>query len=221
MGKRLEPFSKILPKPLIPINEKSIINHIIDRFLEKSFISFIVTLNYKKNIIKSFLKDYYKSKVNISYTLENEPTGTIGSLRLLNKSKLKKPFYVTNCDIIVKSDYNEIYNWHIKNKCDLTIIASLVSYQIPYGICVINKSGKFNRINEKPSSNHLINTGFYVMSPNCLKYISRKGVFHMTDLIEILKKNKKTIGVFPIAENDWLDVGQWAEYRKSIEKFKD
>lgn len=219
-GKRLEPFSKILPKPLIPINEKSIINHIIDSFLKYSFTNYTITLNYKKNIIKSFLKDSYKKKISIKYTNENVPTGTAGSLRYLNKLSIKKPFFITNCDIIVKSNYSDIYNWHIKNKNDFTIVVSLVNHQIPYGICDLNKKGNLKKIIEKPSSNYLINTGFYIMSPILLKLIPKDGIYHMTDLIHDCLIKKYKVSIYPIAENDWLDVGQWAEYKKSLQKFE-
>lgn len=218
-GKRLEPFSYILPKPLIPIQEKPIISHIINSFKNNFFSDFIITLNYKKNIIKSFLKDTYKKKITLNFINEKEPSGTAGSLRYLKKLNLKNPFFITNCDILVKSNYDEIYNWHLKNNNNLTIVTSLINYKIPYGICKINKKGDLKKIDEKPSLNYLINTGFYIMSPNCLKLLSAKGVFDMTNLIEACFKKGLKVSVYPIAEKHWIDIGQWSEYKKSIEKF--
>lgn len=218
-GKRLEPFSYILPKPLIPVHEKPIISHIINSFTKEFFFDFTITLNYKKNIIQSFLKDTYKKKISLNFIDELEPGGTAGSLRYLKKLNLTKPFFITNCDILVKSNYDEIYNWHLKNNNNLTIVTSLMNYKIPYGICKINKNGNLKKIDEKPTLNYLINTGFYIMSPICLKLIPKKGFYDMTNLIEACFKKKLKVSVYPIAEKHWIDIGQWSEYKKSLEKF--
>ena len=215
-GKRLEPFSNVLPKPLIPVNDKTIIEHIIDSFKKLKTNNFYITLNYKKDIIKSYLKDTYKGKTNFFFIEEKKFEGTAGSLRYLKKNQFKKPFILTNCDIIIKSNYREIYNWHLSKKNDLTIVTSLIKYQIPYGSCVIKKDGKLNKIIEKPTYNFLVNTGFYIISPSCLKHLNVKGVFDMPQLIKKCLEKKLKISVYPVAERDWIDIGQWVEYKKAI-----
>ena len=220
-GKRLEPFSNVLPKPLIPINNKTIIEYIIDNFRKYKIENFFITLNYKKNIIKSYLKDTYNLNTKFLFLEEKKFEGTAGSLKYLKNHNIKKPFILTNCDIIVNSDYNEIYNWHIKKKNHLTIVTSLKKYQIPYGTCEMDKDGKLKKIIEKPTYNFLVNTGFYIISNNCLKYINSKGSFDMPQLIKKCLEKKLRVSIFPIAERDWIDIGQWAEYKKALNNIKD
>ena len=214
-GKRLEPFSSVLPKPLVPIHGKTIIEHIIDNFTKNHVSNFYITLNYKKNIIKSYLNEIYGNK-KINFIEEKKFEGTAGSMKYLKKYKIQKPFILTNCDIILKSNYKEIYDWHIHNQNDLTLVTTLINYQIPYGSCDIDKDGNLVKINEKPKYNYLVNTGFYVISPSCLKHVKFKNKLDMPNLIKRCIENKMKVSVFPVAQNDWVDVGQWVEYKKAI-----
>ena len=141
-GTRLEPFTKVLPKPLIPVHEKPIINHIIERFTDVGSTNFFITINYKSSILKAYFKDLQPS-YKINFIEEKSPLGTAGSLYYL-KGKIKKPFFVTNCDIIIKADYKNIYEFHTEGKYDLTLVASTKEYIIPYGTCEINKKGDLN-----------------------------------------------------------------------------
>lgn len=216
-GTRMEPFTKVLPKPLIPIHDKPIIEHIIDRFLDLGCENFHLTVNYKNKIIKAYFEELHPS-YNVSFYNEEEPLGTAGSLGYL-KDSFKTPFFVTNCDIIVKADYKSIYAFHQKHNYDITLVASLKEYIIPYGTCELNNEGHLSQINEKPQYDFLINTGLYVLSPSILKLIKKNQFYHITHLIKDAKNKGKKIGVFPIDEDAWIDIGQWAEYKKAINKF--
>ena len=134
------------------------------------------------------------------------------------KNKIKTPFFVTNCDIIIKADYSSIYDFHIKGGYDVTLVASAKEYVIHYGTCQLDKSGHLSHIDEKPSYDFLVNTGFYVLNPDVINLVPKNEFFHITHLLDELKRRKKKVGVFPIDEDSWLDIGQWAEYRKSIQK---
>ncbi len=214
-GTRLKPFTDILPKPLVPIHEKPIIEHIIDSF--NSYCSeFFITTNYKARLLKAYF-DELNPRYRVKFIKETKPLGTAGSLHLLN-NKIKKPFFVSNCDIIIKSDYSSIYDFHLKGGYDITLVASAKEYVIPYGTCQLDKNGYLSQINEKPSYDFLVNTGFYVVNPEIINFIPKNEFFHITDLFAELKKRKKTVGVFPIDEDSWLDIGQWAEYKKSVQK---
>jgi dTDP-glucose pyrophosphorylase len=216
-GMRMEPFTNILPKPLIPIHEKPIIEHIIDRFLNIGCDSFHLTVNYKSKILKAYFEEL-QPNYSLSFIDEKEPLGTAGSLQYLN-GKFDKPFFVTNCDIIIKADYTSLYEFHQKGEYDITLVASAKEYIIPYGTCELNTDGHLSHINEKPKYDFLINTGLYILNPDILELIPKKQFYHITHLIEDAKNSGKKVGVFPIDEDAWIDIGQWAEYKKAIDKF--
>jgi len=213
-GSRLEPFTKVLPKPLIPVGEKPVIDHIIDRFQDYGIEEFYLTINHLSKIIRAYFEEKTKN-YTIKFIEETEPRGTAGSINLI-KEKIGKPFFVSNCDIIVEANYSDIYDFHIKNKYDITLVASAKQFNIPYGICELNDIGCLERIREKPEYNFLVNTGLYVLNPGTIELIPDNGVFHITDLIEKVKENMGSIGVYPVSEESWIDVGQWAEYRKAL-----
>jgi dTDP-glucose pyrophosphorylase len=215
-GSRLEPFTKVLPKPLVPIHEKPIIEHIIERFTDVGINHFILSVNYKARILRAYFEELDPS-FNVEFVEEQEPLGTAGSLKLLS-SRLNEPFMMTNCDIIIKADYAGLYEFHMEGKYDITLVASAKEYVIPYGTCELNKDGHLSHINEKPRYDFLINTGLYVLNPEVIKLIPEKKLFHMTNLIEEAKKLDKKIGVFPIDEDSWIDIGQWSEYQKALKK---
>ena len=131
-------------------------------------------------------------------------------------SNFKKPFFVTNCDIIIKADYVKLYEFHQKSGYDVTLVASAKEYIIPYGTCELNGDGNLSRINEKPQYELLINTGLYVLNPEVLKLIPENKFFHITHLIETAKSQGLKVGVFPIDDDAWIDVGQWTEYKQAL-----
>jgi dTDP-glucose pyrophosphorylase len=216
-GTRLDPFTKVLPKPLIPIGEKTVVEIIIESFLGYGVELFYLSLNYKSKIIKSYFEEL-NPPYRVEYIYETKPLGTAGSLRLL-LGKLNDSFLVTNCDIIIRADYAELVDFHIEKKNDVTLVASLKNYHIPYGICEIENGGSLARIKEKPEYNFLVNTGMYVLQPSTLELIPDNEFFHITQLIEKVKKEGGRIGIFPISENAWIDTGQWAEYKNALKQF--
>lgn len=211
-GTRLDPFTKILPKPLIPINEKTIIEHIIDRFLKFSASNFYLSVNYKSLILKAFFNEI-KNNYTIEFIDEKKPLGTAGSLSFIKK--FKKPVFVTNCDILLKANYYDILESHTKSKNDITLVVSTKELLLPYGSCKLTKNGDLLSIIEKPRYNFLVNTGFYVINPNVTKLISKEKYLDFNDFIDIAKQKKKKIGVFPVDEESWLDFGQWSEFNNS------
>ena len=215
-GDRLEPFTKVLPKPLIPINEKPVIEHIIEKFTLFGAKNFYLTVNYKSRILKSFFLEL-KPNYSVKFFDEIKPLGTVGGLKLHQK-KFKNSFFVTNCDVIVDADYKDILNFHKTNDYDITLVASATKYFIPYGICELDNTGHLKGIKEKPSYNFLANTGLYILNPRVLKLIPKNEFFQMTELIKKANKKKLKIGVYPIDSQKWVDVGHWTEYKKTLEK---
>jgi dTDP-glucose pyrophosphorylase len=217
-GKRLLPYTTVIPKPLVPVNDKPIIDHIIDRFKNLGVNNFYLTVNYKMNLIKAYFFQK-KNKFKINFLSEKKPLGSAGSLAFLRK-KIKKNFFLTNCDSLVISNYQSIYKFHEKKDLDLTIVCSKKNYHVPYGTCLINNKSMLASIEEKPTYNFLINTGFYVVNPKVLKFIKKNEYLAMDVFIKFLLKKKIKIGVYQIDENSWLDFGQWNVFNKSAEFLK-
>ena len=213
-GTRLEPFTKVLPKPLIPVGDKPVIDHIIDRFRAYGVCEFYLTIHHMSKILRAYFEEKTPD-YSIGFAEEDEPRGTAGSLKLL-ADKLNKPFFVSNCDIIIEADYADIFRFHTKNGYDITLVASAKQYNVPYGICELNGSGSLERIQEKPEYSFLVNTGLYVLNPSVIDMIPDNGLFHITHLMDKVRENKGTIGVYPVSEKAWIDVGQWAEYRNAL-----
>lgn len=215
-GTRMEPFTKVLPKPLIPIQDKPIIEHIIEKFTEAGCCEFYMTVNYKSKIMKAFFEEL-DPEYDIQFIDENEPLGTAGSLGYL-EGRLSNPFFVSNCDILIHADYPKVYDYHLNGGYDVTLVASTKEYIIPYGTCELNEGGSLSHINEKPSYEFLVNTGLYVLNPNVLTDIPENKFYHLTHLIEDLKNEGRKVGVFPVGEDAWIDIGQWAEYHNAIKE---
>ena len=215
-GTRLELFTKILPKPLVPIHEKPVIEHIIERFIDVGVDQFILTINYKARIMKAYFEEL-NPNYSIDFVEEHKPLGTAGSLKFL-ENKFDKPFMVTNCDIIIKTDYLDLYEFHQKNNYDITLVASMKNYTIPYGTCELNGEGHLKQINEKPEYDFLVNTGLYIINPDVLHLIPADKLYHITHLIEDAQKSGKHVGVYPIDDEGWIDVGQWADYQKAVDR---
>jgi dTDP-glucose pyrophosphorylase/CBS domain-containing protein len=214
-GTRLEPFTNILPKPLIPVGDRTIIEIIIDQFRPYGVNQFHLSINYKSKIIKSFFEEL-NPNYSVSYLEEKEPRGTAGSLGQLF-APTSEPIIVTNCDIVIQANYSDIVEFHVTNDYDITLVASLKDYRIPYGVCELQAGGILARITEKPQYSFLVNTGMYIIRRDRLGLIPKDEHCDMTDLIELVKKAGGAVGVFPIGEKAWVDTGEWTEYRKALD----
>jgi len=214
-GSRLKPLTNVLPKPLIPVGEKTILEDIMDRFIEVGCEQFFISVNYKAEMIKHYFSSLIATNYNISFFEEERPLGTAGSLYLL-KNKILKTFFVSNCDIIIDTDYGEFLKYHKQNQNELTIVSALKHYPIPYGTIETGKNGKLIDLKEKPELTFQINTGMYILEPSLLNEIPENDFFHLTQLIDKIIRRKGKIGVFPISEGSWKDIGDWGLYSKSL-----
>jgi Nucleoside-diphosphate-sugar pyrophosphorylase involved in lipopolysaccharide biosynthesis/translation initiation factor 2B, gamma/epsilon subunits (eIF-2Bgamma/eIF-2Bepsilon) len=217
-GTRMAPFTNVLPKPLIPIGEKTILELILDEFKAYGIKKSYFTLNYRGEMIRAYF-DGMEHPYSIEYLWEKEFYGTAGSLKLLG-DKTPEAFFVSNCDIIVKANFADIFDFHKKNNSYLTVVSSIQHTKIPYGVIHFMNGGKIESIEEKPEFSFTINTGVYVLNKKCLDYIPGGRVFHMTDLIQALMDDGKDVYTYPINENEYIDVGQWEEYRNAVDRMK-
>ncbi len=216
-GTRLRPITNIIPKPLIPIGEKPIIEIIIDNFMKHDVSNFFISVNYKAKMIEDYLKDKESEVCKLTYFIEDKPLGTIGSLYLI-KDQLKKTVFISNCDIIIEEDYAEIFNYHRENKNDITVVSAIKHIEIPYGVMETKEGGELIKMKEKPAFTFQISTGMYILEPHIIQEIPDNEFYHITDLIEKIRKIGK-VGVFPIPEKCWHDIGQWKEYSNTLEKY--
>lgn len=212
-GTRMEPFTNVLPKPLIPVGDKTMLEYIIDEYRNYQIDNFYITINYKGNLIKAYF-DGTEKNYRINYLEEKEFCGTAGSLRILKE--VPETFIVSNCDIIVKANYNDVIEFHRSSNSVLTILSSIQHHAIPYGVVEFKDGGQVTNIQEKPEFSLPINTGVYILSKEAWDYIPENMFFHMTHLIEVLIKNGKKVMTYPVSESEYIDIGQWDEYKSAL-----
>ncbi len=210
LGTRLKPYTNILPKPLLPYKNKTIIENVINNFLKYNINKFIISINYKNILIKSFFKEL-KPNYNVSYLEEKIPLGTAGVLHKLNNKK--KIFVVSNCDVVIDLDFNDLMKDHKQSKSDITLVTSIQNSRIPYGVCKI-KNDKLENIIEKPEQNYLANAGLYVVNSKIFKLIKKNENLSFVDLIKRAMGKKYKINVYPIHNKSWVDLGQSIDFAR-------
>lgn len=215
-GKRLKPLTNVIPKPLIPIGEKTMLEDIFERFSEHGCNSFYISVNYKSDLIEYYIQNQ-KLPYDLHFFKEEKPMGTAGSLSLL-KGKINETFFVSNCDILIEQDYSEILDYHRSNENEITIVAALKHFPIAYGTIETGENGRLIKLVEKPELTFKINSGMYILEPHLLDEIPENQIFHITHLIEKVSNRKGNVGVFPVSQKSWKDVGNWEEYSNYIQQ---
>lgn len=217
-GTRLYPYTKILPKPLIPIGDLTITERIIHNFSRFGTNDVHMILNYKANMIKAYFQDIDKTYA-LSFYDEESFRGTAGGLRLL-KNAIRSTFFFTNCDILVTEDLECVFKTH-KNKGNaITIVCAMKNYVIPYGIIETDADGNVETMKEKPDLSFLVNTGLYVLEPEVISLIGKDEFIHMPDLAKRCIQNGMKVGVFPVSESKWMDMGQIQEMEKMMKALR-
>lgn len=219
LGTRLYPYTKILPKPLIPIGEIPIVEHIINRFNRHCSDQFYLVVNHKKNMIKAYFNEIEKA-YKVDYVDEDKPLGTGGGLSLL-RGKINSTFILSNCDILIDEDYEKIYNYHKKEKNLITMVCSLKNIKIPYGVIEISETGEIENMKEKPELSFFTNTGMYIVESKIIEELEEDKFIGFPDIIEQYKAQGEKIGIYPISENSWMDMGQideMEEMRRRLER---
>ncbi|MCY6958628.1 nucleotidyltransferase family protein [Clostridium brassicae] len=217
LGTRLRPLTENIPKPMLKVGDKPILERIIEQFKEFGFKNFIISLNYKGEIIEDYFKDGKEFDVNIEYVRETKKLGTAGSIKLA-EDKFKKPFIVINGDILTGIDFDAFLSHHMNNKFDVTVGARNYEMKVPYGVMVTDDI-LIKSLEEKPVYTFYINSGVYALSENVIKYIPEDEEYNMTDLIEDVINNDGRSGVYQITEY-WSDIGQMEDFKKANEDVK-
>jgi len=217
-GTRLDPFTKILPKPLIPIGNKSILELIIESFLEYGIRKFYITVNYKSEMIIAYFNGLEKN-YDIEFIKEEEFLGTAGSLFYL-KERIESDFILSNCDVLLKTNYFDAYNYHKKNDSMITLLTSIQHYKIPYGVVESYEGGEIGKILEKPEYTFQISTGIYLVNNTIFSEFNKAEFKDMPDLIKIISSKTHKVFSYPVNTNDFLDIGQWEDYKRAIQKIE-
>jgi dTDP-glucose pyrophosphorylase len=214
-GTRLKPITNVIPKPLVPIGDKTILEVIMDQFESIGCHKFYVSVNYKADMMKYYISQL-DHKYDVEFFQEDKPLGTIGSVSLL-KGKITTPFFVSNCDSINEQDYRDVWDYHVENQNDMTIITMVKSFKIPYGVIETGENGLMMKLTEKPEQTYQVNTGVYILNPEVMNEIPEGEFFHITHLMEKVKARGGRVGCFPVSEHSWKDMGEWPEYLKMID----
>jgi len=214
-GSRLKPLTNVVPKPLIPIGKKTIIEEIIHRFEQYRCHEFHISVNYKADLIEYYLNQL-QLKSSLRFFREDKPLGTAGSLVML-KNILQETFFISNCDILIDQDYSEILAYHREQKNKITLVAAMKHLPVAYGTIETAENGQLKKFNEKPELTFKINTGMYILEPELLQLIPENSFYHITELIDNVVTMGDSVGVFPVSEKSWVDIGTWDEYLKFIQ----
>lgn len=212
LGTRLSPYTNILPKPLIPIGDYPIAEHVINHFCAYGCNQFFMIVNYKRNMIKAYFDELDKNYA-LEFITEEKALGTGGGISLL-KGKIKDTFILTNCDILIEEDLTKAYKQHIESENLITMICSLKNFTIPYGVVNIGENGAIESMEEKPNMSFFTNTGCYFVEPEVIEGLDYNEPIDFPAIIEKYMKKGKKVGVYPIGEEAWLDMGQIDELEK-------
>jgi dTDP-glucose pyrophosphorylase len=218
LGTRLGELTKDIPKPMLMVGEKPMLEHIIDIFVSYGFTKFMLSVNYKSDVIKDYFKDGEHLGIEIKYLEEKQKLGTGGALSLID-IELNEPFFVSNGDVLSFLDYSKLLNFHQIEDSVATISIRKDSYQIPYGVIESDEENNIIQIKEKPNKEFFVNTGIYVLSPEALKYVPKDKFFDLPSLFDILKNKNKVIKSF-VTSDYWIDMGKPSDYQKINEDLK-
>ena len=215
-GTRLKTLTKSIPKPMLKVGDKPILETIIERFRDCGYKNIILCVNYKSNKIENYFKNGKKFGVKIKYIKEKKRMGTAGALSLLKREKLTEPFFVTNGDLLTNLNFEKMLDFHQKYNAMATMCVKEYNLSSPYGeVNLINEN--ICNINEKPTHKFFANSGIYVLNPECIKLVPKK-FYDMTSLFKKMISKKKKVISFPIEEY-WKDIGRPSDYETANKEF--
>ena len=217
-GTRLAPFTKVLPKPLIPLGDYPILEIIISQLREAGFDEIILTVNYLAHLFEAYFGNGERLGVNIRYSLEERPLGTAGPLALIEGLD-DEPFLVMNADLLTDIDFRHLYSTHLAQDAAVTMALYAKEYKIDFGVIETDDTGRVLACREKPVLNYLINMGVYVVSPYVLDEIPYNSFFDMTDVIARVSPSPRGVYGYRF-EGTWMDLGKVDDFDRVASKFQ-
>jgi NDP-sugar pyrophosphorylase family protein len=216
LGTRLRPLTEDIPKPLLPVGDKPILETIIEQFISFGFNNFIITVNYKADKIRDYFGNGEKYNANITYIEEEKRLGTAGALSLIDK-KIDEPFFLMNADLLTKLNFDSMLRYHLNKDNTLTIASREYKYEVPYGVLEVENE-KVTSLEEKPDHKFFVSAGAYILNPELLTRIPKNEYYDITELIDFLLSENGDVGTFPIHEY-WLDIGQHEDYKQAKDEY--
>ena len=218
LGTRLRPFTEVIPKPLLPLGERSLMEVQIHALKEHGFCTIFVATNYKSDYVEAFLGDGSKYGVKLHFSKEEKPLGTCGPLSLL-KGELTEPFILMNGDIMTKLNFGEFYDFGVRTDSLLTVATKIIYAPFSFGNVTADADDHIVGVEEKPNFRMEIVAGIYAMKPEIFALIPENEYFGMDTLIKKCLSNHIPVSRFLI-QDYWLDIGQVDDYNKAQEDYK-
>lgn len=205
LGQRLRPLTEDMPKPLLPVGDRPLLEIIINRFTAQGFRKFFISVNYRADLVEAHFGDGSRFGAEIRYLREEQPLGTGGAIGLLPE-RPALPFVVMNGDLLTTISFETLIDFHHQHGADLTLCVRRYSHQIPYGVAEI-QGGEVVSIQEKPNHECFISGGIYVLSPAVFDRLHPQRRIDMPDLMRELIGEKRRVTAFPVTEY-WIDIGR-------------
>lgn len=216
LGKRLGALTLETPKPMLPVGGRPLLESTILNFKKQGFRNFLLSVNFKKEVIQGHFNSGQEFGVTINYLEEKRKLGTAGALSLIKKN-VKAPFVLINGDILTTLKFKNLINFHEENESDLTIGVREHTLEIPYGV-VVSRGRVVSKIEEKPTKKVQINAGIYIISPSVLAFIPKDQTTDMPDLVNHIVKMGLKVTIFPVKEY-WLDIGRMEDLKRANSDF--
>jgi dTDP-glucose pyrophosphorylase/CBS domain-containing protein len=217
LGARLRPLTKDIPKPLIKVGSKPVLQTIIENFAEQGFEDLYLCINYKGEMIRKHFGNGSHFGVSIQYVEENERLGTAGALALLPKAP-DRPFIVMNGDLLTKVDFVRLLEFHEQQGFAATMAMREYNYQVPYGVLKFTSGYRLESLVEKPIKRFHVNAGIYILDPHTLRHIPHHEYFEMPSLFHKLMEAGESVGSFPLRDY-WIDIGRLEDLERASNEF--
>lgn len=215
LGTRLRPLTEHIPKPMLPVGDRPLLQRTVERLREAGISRVHLTTHYKSEVIQQHFGNGSEFGMDIRYVEEDEPMGTAGALCRLNGTS--QPLLIINGDILTNVDFRAMFQFHQEHDAYMTIAVKQIELAVPYGVVELGDSG-VTGITEKPVMRHFINAGIFLLNPEACEFVPHDRPYDMPDLINALVEARKRVVAFPIREY-WLDIGQIEHYRRALSDF--
>jgi dTDP-glucose pyrophosphorylase/CBS domain-containing protein len=212
-GTRLRPLTNNVPKPLLPVGDKPVLQRTVEQLKSSGVIRVHMATHYMPEAISDHFGNGKAYGVDIDYVHEQQPLGTAGVLSLIAEKQAESPLLVVNGDIVTRVSYRAMFDFHRESQADMTVAVRQYEFSVPYGV-VDTDGSEILGIREKPTSKMFVNAGIYILGPQVPRYVPSGRRFDMTDLIAALLTDRKRVVPFPISEY-WLDIGQMDDYERA------
>ncbi|ENM5827275.1 CBS domain-containing protein [Vibrio metoecus] len=218
LGSRMGELTKHTPKPMLNVAGKPVLEHIIDNFVSKGFFNFLISVNYKKEVIKDYFQDGFSRGINIRYVEETIRMGTAGALSLIDFD-IDKPVLVTNGDVLTHLNYDSLLDWHCANDSVATMCVREYTSQIQFGVVEFDSNNNIVDFREKPEIKSHVNAGVYVLSPVALKYVKKDVLFDMPELFKRLRHEGLLPKVYNVKDY-WIDIGLREQFEQANKDYQ-